>query len=72
MASSGAIRVTGEGGKRRDGHERPGAHRLAGPIGPVPGSGPQPAADCQRPGTPGQLRTYKLVIPGLAAPDPFP
>jgi hypothetical protein len=28
--------------------------------------GPQPAADCQRPGTPEQLRTYKLTVRVIA------
>jgi hypothetical protein len=32
----------------------------------VPGSVPQPAADCQRPGTPEQLRTYKLTVRVIA------
>jgi len=43
-----------------------GGRRLAGPVGPMPGSGPQPAADCQRPGTPGQLRTYEVTVRVIA------
>ena len=66
VASSGVAPVTGEGGKRRDGHERPGARRQPGPVGPMPGSVPQPAADGQRPGTPEQLRTYKLTVRVIA------
>jgi hypothetical protein len=66
VASSGVPPVAGEGGKRRDGHERPGPRRQLGPAGQMPGSGPQPAADCQRPGTPGQLRTYKLTVRVIA------
>ena len=66
VASSGDAPVTGEGGKRRDGHERPGARRRSGPAGPMPGSVPQPAADRQRPGTPEQLHTYKLTVRAIA------
>jgi hypothetical protein len=63
VASSEVAPVTGEAGKRRDGHERPGG--LA-ERGPVPGSVPQPAAGCQRPGTPEQLRTYQLTVRVIA------
>lgn len=66
VASSGVAPVAGEGGKRRGGHERPGARRQPGPDGPMPGSVPQPPADCQRPGTPEQLRTYKLTVRVIA------
>ena len=51
---------------RRGGHERPGPRRLPGPASPAPGSGPQPTADGQRPGTPGQLRRYTLTVRVIA------
>jgi hypothetical protein len=63
VASSGVPPVAGEGGTRRGGHERPGPRRQPSPV---PGSGLQPAADCHRPGTPGQLRTYKLTARVIA------
>lgn len=66
VASCGVPPVTGEAGKRRDGHERPGARRLPGPAGPMPGSGPQAAGDCRRPGMPAQLRTYELTVRVIA------
>jgi hypothetical protein len=66
VAPSGVALVSGEGGKRRDGHERPGTRRLPGPAGPMPESGQQPAADCQRQGTPEQPRTYKLTVRVIA------
>jgi hypothetical protein len=64
MVRAGELKVTS--GAEDDRHERPGVRRQPGPAGPMPGSVPQPAAGCQRPGTPGQLRTYKLTVRVIA------
>ncbi len=49
---------------------RHGAAQAAGPAGPVPGNGPQPPAGYPQPGTPGQLRTYKLTVRVIAELHP--
>lgn len=63
-AAPGFSPVASQGRPRRGGRERPGPHRLPGPAGPVPGTGPRPAGS--RPGGPGQVRTYTLAVRVIA------
>jgi hypothetical protein len=57
-AAPGFCPGASEGPPRRGSRERPGPHRQPGPAVPVPGTGPPG----DRPGAPGQVRTYKLTL----------